>query len=390
MCRRAITVWALAAVLVVSSCSSGGSDATPPTVTPGASASGSTAGSAAALGVLAGEPFPEERCAANEAAGTITFLTGFDFAAASSIVEVLAADAAGYYDDLCLDVEIRPSNSTANYPLVAAGNAQFASGGSFSEVVNFSIANDARFLATSVDGRSSIDTLMIKAGQATELADLEGTTIGVKFKMPPSIDVMLRNAGLVEGEDYDTVLLDGFDPLAHIAISGIVGLPGWKSNEVGILDRAGVGLQLFDPLDYGVPGSFGAIFTSAEFAQQHPTAAADFVRATARGLADAIADPAAAAATATAAIEANGNPMFLSSDGETFRWETEADLIMTGTPEGVGFGTPDVASLQTEVDAYAKIGLFGADTAAIDAGDFVGTDVIAGVYDDTGIVVWPA
>ena len=44
---------------------------------------------------------------------------------------------------------------------------------------------------------------------------------------------MLAGAGLVEGEDYETVLLDGFDPLAHIAIDGIVGFPGYKSNEPG-------------------------------------------------------------------------------------------------------------------------------------------------------------
>ncbi|MET0460463.1 MAG: hypothetical protein ABW195_14525, partial [Ilumatobacteraceae bacterium] len=35
--------------------------------------------------VVAGEPFPEDRCAANEAAGTITYLSGFDFAATASI-----------------------------------------------------------------------------------------------------------------------------------------------------------------------------------------------------------------------------------------------------------------------------------------------------------------
>ena len=88
----------------------------------------------AALAVVAGEVLPEERCAANEAAGTITFLTGFDYAATSSIIDVITADGAGYYDDLCLDVEIRPGFSAANYPQVASGTAQFASGGSFSPV----------------------------------------------------------------------------------------------------------------------------------------------------------------------------------------------------------------------------------------------------------------
>ena len=45
------------------------------------------------------------------------------------------------------------------------------------------------------------------------------------------------------------------------------------------------------------------------------------MRATMRGLADAIADPAAAAAIAVELINGNGNPNFLSPEGETFRWD---------------------------------------------------------------------
>ena len=96
---------------------------------------------------IAGEPFPADRCEANKAAGTITYLSGFDFAATASIIDVVVADERGYYDELCLDVELTPSFSTANYPLVAGGEAQFASGGSFSEVVNFAAANDADLVA---------------------------------------------------------------------------------------------------------------------------------------------------------------------------------------------------------------------------------------------------
>ena len=77
--------------------------------------------------VTAGEPFPAGRCDANQAAGTISYLSGFDFAATASIIDIVIADHNGYYDELCLDVEITPSFSTANYPLVAANDAQFSS-----------------------------------------------------------------------------------------------------------------------------------------------------------------------------------------------------------------------------------------------------------------------
>jgi NitT/TauT family transport system substrate-binding protein len=338
--------------------------------------------------VAAGAPFPAERCAANRAAGTITYLSGFDFAATASIVDVVVAEQAGYFDELCLDVELRPSFSTDNYPIVAAGDAEFASGGSFSELVNFSTANDAELIAVDVEGRTAIDSLIVKPGTASTLEELAGTTIGVKERIPPSVAAMLAGAGLVEGTDYETVLLDGFDPLAHYALDGIVGFPGYKSNEPGQLERAGLPFDLFDPTEYDVPGSFGVIFTSRRFADAHPTAVQDFLRATMRGLADAIADPAGATQTAVELVEANGNPSFLSLEGETFRWSTDADLLRAETPEGTGMGVPDVDLLQAEVDAYADVGLFGGE--APDVAPFVDAGPIAGVYDDTGAVIWPS
>ena len=391
MRNRLLIAPALAAILALAACSSD----TDPTSSSAVDTTvdGSTADStdeiAGDTDVMAGEAFPEARCEANKEAGTITYLTGFDFAAAASIVDILVADDAGYYDALCLDVEIKPGGSTDNYPLIANNNAQFASGGSFSEVATFATATEADFVVTAVEGRTAIDSLIVKSDRAiTSLEDLAGSTIGVKFKMPPSVEAMLLTAGLKIDEDYQTVLVDGFDPLAHIAIEPIVGFPGYKSNEPGALERAGIDFDLFDPLDFDVPGSFGVIYSNATFIAEHPTAAEDFMRATMRGLADAIADPDAAAQVAIDLINANGNPMFLQPDGEIFRWTTDAALIQDTTPAGVGFGVPDGAALQAELDAYAAIGLFG-DGETPDAASRLGTDVIASIYDADGAVIWP-
>jgi NitT/TauT family transport system substrate-binding protein len=389
--QRALTLVSLSTLVVAALAACGGDDTTSAdtTSTDTAPADTTPAGTTdtGVAPVVTGEPFPADRCAANEAAGTVGFVTSFDFAAAASIVEVLVADAAGYYDELCLDVEIEPSFSTANYPLVAANDKQFSSAGSFSEVVNFAAANEADFVVMSVDGRVPIDSLMVKEGEATELADLAGSTIGVKGKLPPSIAAMLKSAGLTEGTDFQTVLVDGFDPVAHMALPDIVGVPGWKSNEPGQLERAGVPFTLFDPTEAGIPGSFGIIYTNAEFVAEHPSAAEDFMRATMRGLADAIADPQAAADVAVALINGNGNLNFLSPEGEVFRWQTEAALITETTPEGVGVGVPDADGLQAEVDAYAAIGLFGDTTPTIE-GRF-DEDLVASLYDADGAIIWP-
>lgn len=382
MRNRTFVTLLVATAVALGACGSGDDAAPDPSVP-------STGTSDGAGDVVAGEAFPTARCESNRAAGKITYLTGFDFAATASIVDILVARDKGYYDDLCLDVEVLPGGSTENYPLIASGNAQFASAGSFSEVVEFGAANDADLVAVAVEGRTPIDSLIVKKGLTSSLADLEGSTIGVKFKMPPSVEAMLLTAGLVKDEDYTTVPLDGFDPTAHIAIDDIVGFPGYQSNEPGALERAGIPFDIYKPQDYDIPGSFGVIYTNQDFIDEHPTATEDFVRATMRGLADAIADPDAAAQVSIDLINANGNPMFLSPDGEIFRWNTDARLITDTTPTGEGFGVPDEQGLQTELDTYAKIGVFG-DAETPQAAAHLDNSIIDSVYGADGTVIWPS
>jgi NitT/TauT family transport system substrate-binding protein len=329
---------------------------------------------------------PAARCAANKEAGKITYLSGFDFSASASIVDVIVAKDKGYYDKMCLNVELKPSFSTANYPLIAADEAQVASGGSYTEVLQFAANNNAKFIVLAVEGKTAIDTLMIKEGQGTKLADLKGKTIGVKGKIPPSIDAMLAQAGLVEGKDYKTVGLEGFDPTVQMKLPGIAGLPGYKSNEPGQLERAKIPFTQFDPTQAGIPGSFGVIYTNPKFVADHPTAAQDFMRATMKGLADAMADPAAAAMDAVALINSHGNPNFLSPVGEQFRWITESGLVKQFTPADQAPGEIDPKQLQAEVDAYAEIGIFTKTPAVEGTYD---QDLIGGVYDARGAVIWP-
>ena len=130
------------------------------------------------------------------------------------------------------------------------------------------------------------------------------------------------------------------------------------------------------------------IYTNQQFIDEHPTAAEDFVRATMLGLDDAIDDPEAAAQISVDRINAGGNPNFLSPEGEVFRWTTDAALISSLTPSGTGYGVPQAGALQAELDAYAEIGLF--DSTAPDAVAVLGDDIIVGIYDADGQVIWPA
>ena len=184
------------------------------------------------------------------------------------------------------------------------------------------------------------------------------------------------------------MLLDGFDPVAHIAIDGIVGFPGYKSNEPGTLDRAGIDYDLFDPADYDVPGSFGVIYTSRQFLDEHPTAAQDFVRATMRGLADAIADPEAAVAVG-ARSRRGGRRRRASCPSRVRRSAGRPTPSCSRDSYGDGepFGVPDLDLLQAEVDAYDEVGLFTEELPELT--DVADVELAAAVYDDDwSTVVW--
>jgi ABC-type nitrate/sulfonate/bicarbonate transport system substrate-binding protein len=384
MSTRSIAV-ALAAALTLASACGGDNKTSGGASTTVAATTGSTAATSGLVGSVTAAGISPDRCAANKAAGKITYLSGFDFAATASVVEVVMAKEKGYFDAMCLDVDLKSSFSTANYPLVAAGRAQFASGGNYSEVLTQSTGG-AKFSVVVDDGKTGIDALLVKpdAGVTTP-ADVKGKTIGILGAITPGVKAMLFKAGLVEDKDYKTVLLDGFDPVAHFQ-QPIAGRPGYKSNEPGILERAGVPFTLFDPAAQGIPGSFGIIYTSQDFVAAHPTAVQDFVRASMKGLADAIADPAGAVAACVQLIDTAGNQNHLTEEGESFRWQTESKMVVEGS-KGQPLGLVDPAQLKAEVDAYSAAGVFD---SPVSMDGTYNTDLVKGVYEASGKVIWPA
>ena len=183
------------------------------------------------------------------------------------------------------------------------------------------------------------------------------------------------------------MLVDGFDPVAHLKLD-IDALPVYKSNEPNALDTAGVKYGLFDPAKTDTPGTFGLIYTSKKFAEDHPTAVAGFTRAALHGMEDAMADPAAAVAMSVEQINAAGNQAFLTEAGETFRWTTESEIVKEGTPAGEPIGLIDPALFKTEFDTYVADGVFpqGAPTFT----ESWDADLARSMYDSSGKVIWPA
>lgn len=326
----------------------------------------------------------DERCQTNTDVGTITFVTGFDFAAAAGIVEIIAADAQGFFEELCLDVEIQPGFAPSNGALVIEGQAQMSSAGSFSELVNNNVAGEGDLVALLHWGRTAIEAIVLPEGsEATSFGDLCGGLVGIKGDLPYSLQAAIALDG-ADRSCFEEVLLDGFNPADHLAL-GIDALPVYKSNEPNALEGQGIPFTLLDPLDFDVPSSFAIPFTSQAFLDANPTVVEDLVRALIKGYEFAAANPDEAVANAFELIDAAGNPLFLAQDVELNRWNVEAGIISDLAPSGVGVGIPDVDLLGSEIEAMVSAGVFD---ELPDWESMIDTTVAEGLYDGTTLI-WP-
>lgn len=359
---RAVLIMMIAMSLIAAACSSDGDS----------DASGDEAATA------------EERCQANTDYGTVTFVTGFDYAAAAGIVEVIAADAEGYFEELCIDVEIQPGFAPSNGALVIEGQAEMGAAGSFAELVNTNVAGDGDLVAVLHWGRTAIEAIVVPEGSDIgSFADLCGSLVGIKGDLPPSLQASIALSGIERG-CFEEILLDGFDPVQHLDL-GIDALPVYKSNEPNSLTNAGVGYTLLDPLDFDVPASFGVTFASRTFLDENPDLARDVVRALIRGYEFAANDPDAAVAHAFELIDAAGNPLFLANEAELFRWTTESNLIQSLAPADVGVGVPDLDLFEAEIDALVSAGVY---EETPDWESMVSEAVTIDLYDGTTLI-WP-
>ncbi len=364
--------------LAVAACS----DSSPATTdtTGGGAGTSTAAGEGAGGGGLTGDA----ACQANKDAGRITYVSGFDYAASPAILDVTVAEAKGYFDELCLDVDVQPSFAPSNAALVIAGKAQFGSGDSFAELVKTNVTGDGDLVAIAQYGKTAVQALLVpEDGTVKALSDLPGKTMGIKGDLPYSLQGMLAKNG-IERSSINEILLDGFDPVAHLAL-GIDALPVYKSNEPITLDREGIKYRLFDPLDDDVPASFGILFTSRLFIDEHPQAVRDFLRASYKGYADAVADPDEAVGIAIEKINAAGNPNFLFTQTEKPRFTVESGLVASSTPAGEGPGLIDTEKLGEEIDLLTELKVFDTKPrweSMVDA------DLGRELYDGT-TVIWP-
>ena len=233
-----------------------------------------SAGAATAPGQVLVAP---SRCAANRAAGTITYLTGFGWQASVGILDPITAQAQGYYSAMCLRVQLRPGNGnpTSSSQLVAAGRATVTELGSPSDAMT-AAAGGIPIDAVATYGNTTASTLLTMPS-ITNLRQLDGKTIGYKGAMPPIITAMLEKAG-VNTRSLKEVEV-GYDPTI-LPRGQVQGLTAYKSNEPIQLKDDGYKIHEWDPGVFGLNGAFNVFDANRAWATAHPGAMEDFLRAT--------------------------------------------------------------------------------------------------------------
>jgi putative hydroxymethylpyrimidine transport system substrate-binding protein len=358
MRKRALTA-AIAAALVVTACGSGDTVATP--------AAGSN---------LIGA----DRCAQNQEAGSITYLTSYDLGGAVGVLNMVAADALGYFRDLCLDVTVRPK-ADSNAQLVSAGTAQIAGVSSASDVLT-AADNGANIAGVMTYGNvGQVELVTMDDGSITSLKDLEGKILGYKGAMPAQLTSMLVAAGVDVGRVQQVSV--GFDP-AVLPQGAVQALQVYKDNEPRLLRGQGHAIREWNPADFGVQGTFSVMIANTDFGREHPIAVEDFVRASIAAMewideSDANLDQAIAWSQERSAAGYN-------AVNEKARWKDGSALARAHLLDGhgVGFQTPSV--WQPEADSLLAAGKIKkpADVTAAQANQYVDA-----VYDGPRLI-WPA
>ncbi|WP_353807638.1 ABC transporter substrate-binding protein [Agromyces sp. SYSU T00194] len=321
-----------------------------------------------------------ERCAENEAAGSITFLTGYQYQASASILDVVAAEELGYFDDLCLDLEIQPGTGDTgqNTQLVASDQVQFTS----VSQQNLLQAYDTGIELVGISSYSNVGLeILMTMPDIEDLSDLDGTILGHKGGLPPAVQAMLDEAGA----DVDSMqqVVVGYDP-SILPRGQVDSLTGFISNEPNLLAAAGEDVTVWRPYDYGVPSSLGAFAANPEFAAEFPTVVEDFLRATFHAF-EYCEDNAEECVGFTAELSGEGYDV----DHNVNIWNTEAAIVRESQPEGAALGAIDTENVVAIVDMLNDYSLLANDLPEDVALGLFDTSFVEAISAD-GELVWPA
>jgi ABC-type nitrate/sulfonate/bicarbonate transport system substrate-binding protein len=217
----------------------------------------------------------------------ITFMGGFKPQADLPFVAVYVAQEKGYFRDQSLDVDIQHATSGEHIQLLATDRIQFATG-TAGDVMKRVASAGVPLVAIAQIGQRDEQSFAVRADSPIRtLKDWEGKVVGYKSTVSADYLALVSIGGLDRTRVREVAV--GFDP--RVLADGRVDVyPVFTANEPDTLARLGIPVRLFDPTNYGVPSLGLTFITNQQMVQTKPDVVTRFLRASLRGLADAIAD----------------------------------------------------------------------------------------------------
>ncbi|ANS65059.1 NMT1/THI5 like domain protein [Streptomyces lincolnensis] len=353
-------------------------------LTAGVAGCGSEAGAGTSTG-SEGSAISAERCAQNKAAGTITYLSGYQYQSSVSILEYIAASRLGYFKDLCLNVVLKPgTGDTAQNTKLLAGGRATVSPVAEQDVIQ-ARANGIDITGISSYSNAGLEVLMTNK-DITRLTQLDGKVVGHKGYVPATVRAMLVKAGV----RWDSLKLvkQGYDPsVLPRRQGGLEALTGFVSNEPNQLRAAGDAVTVWKPIDYGVPSSLGAMAVDPAFAKAHPHAVEDILRAALHAYDYCGADDKHIAECVGYAAQLSG-PTY-DKKLNTAIWKTETQIVKDHPTAGRPLGAIDPKNVAGIVDMLHRFGIVPDSVTAGRAEGWFDTSYVKAVHADDKLV-WPA
>ncbi len=339
---------------------------------------GSTSSSSAASSSGAGSSLIDSaRCERNRAAGTITYISGYGYSASAGQLDVFVAKQLGYFDQLCLKVEINASGANGQQ-LVAANQAQFTSLGSASDVM-LSAANSKNLKAIATYGTQPPFAIFANE-KIKSLKDLEGGTLGYFINLTPIASAMLEAAG-VDVSKVKLVKMTNYDPTV-VPRGQVDAIVGYASNQVQTLRAMNLPFTEFLPEQFGVNGTYNVAEVNTQFLEKNRAVAADFMRAGMKAAELCLADEAQCVDIVAKLAAENNQGAAFPEEQLARTWKVESQWVRDSA--GGDPGVQTAAMWQPEYELVQKY----TDAKLPPLADMMDNELVAGLYQD-GKLQWP-
>ncbi|NNN09825.1 MAG: ABC transporter substrate-binding protein [Acidimicrobiaceae bacterium] len=335
-------------------------------------------GAATAPHGAATRPLGASQCAANRAAGKVTYVSPFGFDASAGIIDVFAAKKLGYFADMCLNVEFVTNATDAN-ELVSSNTAQVTNEGSAADAIE-AIASGAHMVGIETAGNTS-DYAIITEKSITSLKQLDGKTLGYYTILPVVLREMLRAAG-AKISSIKLIADTNYNP-TQVIQGTLQGLQAYQSNQVITLKSAKDSFNEFTPQQFGIRGTYNVMTVNATFLSRHRQAVTDFMRADLRALHFCINHP--SACVKIEGTYAKGAGAQFVTAHEDAVWALERKLALSSSLPGKGLGVQTYAEWQPESTALGTYGVMATVPKLASAED---VSLVASLYKGKTLI-WP-